>query len=491
MITVKKQAKYLQIAAAFRETIKQGFLMPDEPLPSSRTLAKQLNVNRHTVMAALAELVAQGWLETKLRSGYRVAAALPIQTSKSLSPIIIKKGNKSVINEINPATFQWRFRRQATVAVSLAKKASDYRYNFSGGYPDMNSFPFDEFKSCFNDFCQRPKIPSLSYGDSAGEPELISEISKYLRRVRSIKNKELLVCNGSQEGLYLISQLLLGVGDGVAVEERGYPPAWAAFKSTGANLVTIKQDKYGIIPEHLAVQLSHCNIKLIYLTPLHQYPTTVTLVVSRRMKIYQLAAQYGVGIIEDDYDHEFHYNSQPIAPMAADDPLGLVIYVSTFSKLMFGGARIGYVVANTELIAKLTAYKALINHKTNVMMQQTVAKWMQQGGFERHLRRMTRLYHKRRDFMINVLKGYQQQGLPISFTCPAGGMALWVNMGKSIVGLKETLLSKNVYLQTEVEFSLATDSEKEDYRFVRLGFAAMSETECVQGIKIIVESLYR
>jgi len=493
------KAKYLLIADALRVAIKQGQVAPTEALPSARKLALQLEVNRHTVMAALAELVAQGWVEAKERSGYRVVEYLPIQASKSV-------GKQAA----QPTTFNWQFRLEQPLPKVSKIKTSQYKYNFSGGQPDIRKFPFDEFKSHFSQVCQRPKYEDLSYGASKGEVALIDEISTYLRRVRSITDKKLMICNGSQEALFMVSQLLLQSGDKVAVEQLGYPPAWAAFKSAGAELVAIKQDEGGIIPEHLEVVLVKGGIKLLYLTPLHQYPTTVSLDITRRMQIYQLAAQYGVAIVEDDYDHEFHFDSQPIAPMAADDPTGLVIYISTFSKLMFGGARIGYVVAGEVLIEQLAAYKMLMNHKSNVLIQQTVAKWMQQGGFEGHLRRMTRLYQKRRDFMVSLLQGYQQQGLPIHFEIPAGGMAIWLDTGQSIVGLKEKLMAKQVYLQTEIEFSrtsnlsddlcessednlisnLVSDALEKDYRFIRLGFAAMNETEVEQGLSIVMEALY-
>jgi GntR family transcriptional regulator/MocR family aminotransferase len=474
-----KQAKYLVIADALRKAIREGQVAPTEVLPSARKLAQQLAVNRHTIMAALAELVAQGWVEAKERSSYRVVMNLPIQTSFTSAKV--KPADKH---------FDWQFRLKQKLPVTPKIKASQYRYNFSGGQPDIRKFPFDEFKSHFSQACQRPKIDNLSYGDSRGEAELIEEISTYLRRVRSITDKELMICNGSQEALYMISQLLLQVGDKVAVEQLGYPPAWAAFERTGAELISIKQDERGIVPEHLEQVLAQGKVKLLYLTPLHQYPTTVSLDISRRMQIYQLAQQYGVAIVEDDYDHEFHYDSQPIAPMAADDPAGLVIYISTFSKLMFGGARIGYVVANKVLIEQLAAYKMLINHKSNVLVQQTVAKWMQQGGFEGHLRRMTRLYQKRRDFMVNQLKFYQDKGLPLLFDVPAGGMAIWLNTGKSIVGLKEKLMTKRVYVQTEIEFNQHKALPDNEYRFIRLGFAAMDETEVALGLQIVMEALY-
>jgi len=494
-----KAAKYLLIADALREAIRDKQVAPTEALPSARKLAQQLAVNRHTVMAALAELVAQGWVEAKERSGYRVVANLPIQGSRSLNNVT------SV-----PQHFDWKFRVKQHLPIMPKIKASQYRYNFAGGQPDIRKFPFDEFKSHFSQTCQRPRIDDLSYGGSRGEDDLIEEIAKYLRRVRSLTAKEVMICNGSQEALYMISQLLLQPGDKVAVEQLGYPPAWAAFERTGATLIAVKQDERGIDPEHLAQVFAQGKVKLLYLTPLHQYPTTVSLDISRRMQIYQLAVQYGVAIVEDDYDHEFHFDSQPIAPMAADDPAGLVIYISTFSKLMFGGARIGYVVASNALIEQVTAYKMVMNHKCNVLVQQTVAKWMQQGGFEGHLRRMTRLYQKRRDFMVQQLRRYQEKGLPLYFEIPAGGMAIWLDTGKSIVGLKEKLLTQQVYLQTEVEFSrlqglpehfpcnlasnltsdLSSDSSSKDYRFIRLGFAAMDEAEVSQGLAIVMKNLY-
>lgn len=475
----KVQAKYLAIASALRHTIKTGQVSPTEALPSARQLAQQLKVNRHTVMAALAELVAQGWVESKERSGYRVVENIPIQASRLINKAVNKQG-----------AFNWQFRKEQPIAAKPLIKASQYRYNFSGGQPDISKFPFDEFKSHFSQTCQRPQESSLSYGDSCGERELIDEVSTYLRRVRAITDKEVMICNGSQEALYMISQLLLQRGDKVAVEQLGYPPAWQAFKSAGAELVAIEQDELGIVPEHLAAILAQGKVKLLYLTPLHQYPTTVSLDISRRMQIYQLAAKYGVAIVEDDYDHEFHYSSQPNAPMVSDDPVGLVIYISTFSKLMFGSARIGYVVASAPLIAQLSAYKMLMNHKCNVLMQLAVAKWMHQGGFEAHLRRMTKLYHKRRDYLVALLIQYQQQGLPIHFGVPAGGMAIWLDTGKSVVGLKEKLLTQQVYLQTEIEFNIKKHLPDESYRFIRLGFASMSEEKVKQGLRIIMQALY-
>ena len=310
---------YLNIANAIKTSIKSGNVKPLEKLPSARLLAEQLDVNRHTIMAAYNELIAQGWVETRERRGYTVASTLPIYgaiTNKELT---------------KPLSTQHKWRIIKPNEAKAQRPASHYSYNFAGGNPDINIFPFNEFRGYINDALNRPAIKDLNYGDNAGFPPFIQEVATYLRRVRSITDKEIIVVNGTQEALYLIAQILLKKGDKVAVESLGYRPAWKAFENSGATLIGIKQTSQGIDVKHLEQMFKANEIRLLYLTPLHQYPTTTTLPVAERIKVYRLAQHYNIPIIEDDYDHEFHYDSQPLAPMAANDPSGLVIYLSSFS----------------------------------------------------------------------------------------------------------------------------------------------------------------
>ena len=311
---------YLKIANAIRCSIEEGLVLNQEKLPSARMLAEQLVVNRHTVMAAYNELVAQGWVETKPRQGYRVAENLPIYDSINLA-----QSKQQPV-----AKHTWRLAKANPTETSLA--ASRYRFNFAGGNPDIDLFPFNEFKGFMSDALNRPDTKELNYGDNNGFSPFIKEVSTYLRRVRSINNKEIIVVNGTQEALYILSQVLIKSGDKVAVESLGYQPAWGAFENAGAQLIGVKQTEQGIDVNHLEVLIKQHKIRLLYLTPLHQYPTTTTLAVSKRKQIYQLAQQHNIAIIEDDYDHEFHYNSQPLAPMAANDPAALVITCRAFLK---------------------------------------------------------------------------------------------------------------------------------------------------------------
>ncbi|MDP5212698.1 PLP-dependent aminotransferase family protein [Pseudoalteromonas tunicata] len=468
--------KYLQLAQALRESIKSGLLQPNEKLCSAREFAIALKMNRHTVMNALAELVAEGWLVSQQRSGYRVNHALPIEQSRATA--------KAHAHKIHQFEFARPLPNQARL------KITEYPYCFAGGLPDLTVFPYREFQRYLVKASQHTELASFHYGETDGASELKHQVSEYLRRARGIKyhaNKQVMICNGSQEALFLIAKAFINPGDKVAVEALGYPPARAAFKECGANLVAIAQDSEGICIDDFERQLKLGGIKLVYLTPLHQYPTTVTLSIVRRMQLYRLACEYGVVIIEDDYDHEFHYACQPLVPMAADDPALRVIYLSTFSKLMFAGARIGYMYAASEVIAQLCGLKQIINHKNDIVMQQAVAFWMKDGAFERHLRRMTKLYHSRLTAMVAELQCYQALGYPIEFTIPDGGMALWVKVNRSVVGVKEALAAEGLYLQSEDEFVLGKVDEP---THLRLGFAGQDEHKMKAGLKLMMCYLF-
>jgi GntR family transcriptional regulator/MocR family aminotransferase len=481
----KLQPKYLQLASVIRTAIRNGQLVGGDLLPSVQSLSNDLRFNRHTVMKSLGELIAEGWIESQERVGYRVVSDVPIEHSKAISSVTADDEPNNLLS----------YRLVKSGSLYKTTKASKYQYNFAGGQPDMGLFPFNEFKSYMSDALSRPKLNEFGYGDNAGTPELREEVKHYLRKSRGVTNREILITNGSQEGIYIVAQLLLQVGDKVAVEVLGYPPAMDAFKNAGATIVGIKQDEQGIVPEDLAEKIVQGGIRLIYLTPLHQYPTTITLSVTRRMAIYQLASVHNIPIIEDDYDHEFHYRCQPLPPMAAQDPRQLVIYISTFSKIMFPGARVGFMALSAEFFKAVEAHKMLICHKSNVLMQEALSLWMKSGGFERNLRRVTRQYLKRRDHAVSFLR---QLNL-FEFTEPDGGMALWLkikNENISALTLANKAEKLGVFIQHERSFltvmkgsdecDLVSAESLKNNQYIRLGYAGMNEENFVQGVMILV-----
>lgn len=464
------KAIYLAISKAIRQAIKSAQLKPNEQLPSARRLAEQLNVNRHTVMSAYQQLIAEGWIESRQRQGYFVMSTLPAQGSIAL-----------MSHTAQQKSFNWRLVNQ--LAPLPERLASQCQYNFSGGCPDISLFNFKDFAGYLTDAMARPDLSSLNYGNQQGFAPFIEQILVYLRRVRSLTGKKVITVNGSQEALFLLSGVLLKPGDKVAVEKLGYQPAWSAFRSAGAELVGIDQDEEGVCAEHLELMAQQHRLRMIYLTPLHQYPTTVTLPVARRLHIYRIAAKYKIPLIEDDYDHEFHYRCQPLAPMAADDPQGLVIYLSTFSKIMFPGIRIGFIAADETLIDALIAYRHIANHKPNVVLQDAIARWMADGAFERHMRKLTRTYEQRRDFMADQLQRLCASGIDLSYKVPDGGMAVWIKTPYEADELAQKAWQKSVFIQSEGDFHL--DKNDSENRFIRLGFASMDEQHIEQGLSLI------
>ena len=475
------KAKYVQIIDVYRNAIQSGSLLPGTVLPSARALSFYYQVNRHTVMNALQGLVAEGWLTSIQRRGYVVSEHLPINTSE--------KYTKQ--RSVKPFEYNFSMPLQQTSEVDL----SAFDYIFAGGLPDLSAFPKQKFKQSLSMAARQFNAHDMHYSESTGLPSLKHQILRYLGQARALNVDDLLICNGSQEALYLVAKGFINQGDFVAIETLGYPPARQAFESCGAALVDIAQDEQGICVDDLETQFKFRKIKLLYLTPLHQYPTTVTLPIARRLEIYRLCYQYGVLIIEDDYDHEFHYQCRPLQPMAADDPAGIVIYISTFSKIMCAGARLGYLHSAKPVLAHLKELKKLINHKNDVFTQLAVAHWMETGEFERHLKRMTKSYKARWQAMNSTLNALKAQDLNLSFIKPDGGMAFWLNCHQDVVALKLRAREKGIYFQSEEEFyhpnsvrSLKPNDGEVSH--IRLGFASQTVEQAEAGIyKIFSEQL--
>jgi GntR family transcriptional regulator/MocR family aminotransferase len=447
--------KYLRLAEAIRQAIEAGQLQPGELLPSTRQLAERYEAHRHTVMNALAELVAEGWLDSEPGRGYRVVAGLP----------------RYFMTDSPPA--------------APASPKSSYRYAFPSGQPDLRLFPTDEYYGILREVLRKSDpVSLLGYDDPAGATELLVQLGHYLRRLRDISSTEIVVTHGSQEGLFLISKMLVKPGQTAAVEEIGYSPAWQALRLAGANLVGLPVDRHGVVPEALDKLARTTRVAVLYATPLHQYPSTVTMPLERRRELYQVAAAHGIPILEDDYDHEFHYRSRPLAPLKSRDPEHIVYYTSTFSKLVYPSARLGFVVLPPGQGARFAEIKRVVTRQSNTLVQLAQARWMESGGFERHLRRMRRAYQARLQTMVRVLEeGRQHWGLPLSFDVPDGGMSLWVDFGVDTAQLASLAAKRGVAVKGGFEFRL--DGGPSTH--LRLGFASSNAEEIRAGMGILME----
>ncbi|WP_295902748.1 PLP-dependent aminotransferase family protein [uncultured Bdellovibrio sp.] len=462
-----KKQKYQALAEGLRLSIKQGKVRPGERLPSSRDLARIFKMHRHTVMTALAELEAEGWIVSKTKRYYQVTETLPDTFLRS-----------------RPSLQSFALPRQAIKVVRSAPDldfvpVNSFKHSFPSGFPDVRLFPMKEFKSLMSDALTAKGV--LNYGDPAGYPMLLKEIKDYLRRVRNVDGREVIVTNGSQEALFFLAQALIAPGDKIAVEALGYPPALSTFQYAGGKLVPITVDKEGLCVDELEEKLKKQKIKFLYLTPLHQYPTTVTLSAERRLKLYELALKYGMLIIEDDYDHEFHFVSQPVAPLASFDPAGIVLYISTFSKILFPSARVGFMAVPEIFGKEIAKLKRISSRQNEQILQVAIALWMKSGGFEKHLRKMRRIYEERKKAMIEDLQRWQKLYPRISWAEPDGGMALWLELSVNTTRFAQKMKSKSILVAPEQSYRVDGKSGTH----VRLGFSGFSPEENRASLKAL------
>lgn len=467
MSNSKKTPKHLKIYLAIIEDIKNGVLKSNDKIPSTRSLGKIYRCHRLTVMNAMQSLIAEGWLESVARSHYFVSAKIPVTSSKK--ELILKKTN----------IFDGQLARKKPV---FDLERTRYKIEFWGGQPDLRLFPKDEFRKIVSDSLKKAKVESLNYGSIDGLDSFKKQTADYLRRSRSLTDTDFIITSGSQEALYLIAQVFVKPGDKIAVERKGYPPAWRLFESLGAKIIPVDVDQQGLVTEHLEKLLKQHKIKMIYTTPLHQYPTTATLSPKRRQDLIRLAESYKIPILEDDYDHEFHFVAPPPPPLSTETNYG--IYICSFSKILFPGARLGAIGCTPELKDEIAYQKYLVTRQTDSLSQLALGEWMKDGGFERHVRRTTRIYEQRYYFMLNQLNRLKET-FDITWHQPNGGMSIWVNLNQNSQSVAEKAKKKGIFFQNESTM----DYLNAKGTHLRIGFAGVNESQIVDGFKVLAESL--
>lgn len=450
------QPVYQRISDAVRQSLKSGTLTLGELLPSTRELGRQLQVHRHTVSRALDDLVAEGWLEAERGRGYRVVA--PPST------------------DFEPVNVAWP---KFSVLEGLSDK-HDGDFLFASGKPDLRLFPTEEFfRTLRGQLRDIPPEQLLGYADPAGSLNFRKRLKTYLARMRGLARGQVVVTHGSQEAIFLLGQLFCkGQRRKVAVEASGYPPAWDALRLSGAELVGLPVDDQGLNVEALENLAKQEPPALLYLTPLHQYPTTATLSLERRQHLLSVIQEYQIPVIEDDYDHEFHYSGRPNLPLAGEDESGLVMYVSTFSKLVYPSARLGFCLVPDDLLEPICRLKRCTTRQNDLLLQETMAAWMEQGGLERHLRRMRKVYGQRLQVMCDKL-----DELGFHYHRPNGGMSVWVDVGHNsdLVAKKAEALG----LPVRPSRYYFLDQKQGPGPHLRLGFASMNEEEIRKGLDIL------
>lgn len=391
-----------QLYNELRQAILSGRLQCTQKMPSSRALAKALAISRTTVLMSYDQLISEGYLRTVPASGTFVACELPDQLLQSPVPQPVASTPQPRI-ELSSygATL-------ATAELPVLPDPGNVIYFNYCGKPALDEFPVQVWKRLFSRACSLG-TQMLDYPtDPLGYKPLREAISRYLLQSRAVQCNpdQVIVVSGSQQALDLLARLLLDRGDQIAIEDPGYVEARRVFQAQGAEVVPVPVDEAGIVVEALAT--SARPVKLVYVTPSHQYPTGVVLSLPRRLALLAWAQQSGAMILEDDYDSEFRYDERPIPALQGLTVGDLVIYIGTFSKVLFPSLRVGYIVVPQQLAPVVGQAKWLSDRQSPLLEQHALADFINEGHLESHVRRMRMLYAQRRQTLTQAIS--QQLG---------------------------------------------------------------------------------
>src|ERR1700727_270264 len=371
----RKIAMYRQLYEWFQQAILGGQLRPGQRVPSTRNLAVELKISRIPVSSAYEQLHAEGYLETFVGAGTCVSRSIP---DNALRPAVGKIRNKSHGSKSN--TLRKVSGRVALMRVP-AQTWSNKLVAFRVSLPALEHFPTRVWSKLVNRYSRKPTRQLMAYGDAKGYTPLREAIAEYLGAARAVRCEpsQILVTTGSQQGLQLSAQVLLDSNDRVWIEEPGYHGARHALRMAGARLVPV-----GVDDEGLDVRQGirrDPQARAVYITPSHQYPLGMTMSATRRMLLLNWAARSGAWIMEDDYDSEYRFGGRPIASLQGLDTDARVIYVGTFSKVMFPALRVGYVVVPKDLLPAFSAARDAADVFSATLYQSVLTDFIREGHF--------------------------------------------------------------------------------------------------------------
>lgn len=436
---------YLRIANRVKEAIDSGLITDGCRLPTNRELSKLSKVDRSTALRAYAELSKDGYLESHVGRG----------------SFARRPGKETRVEDWQPdLDWQERFSRASqNVADIFSQETDRFEWNpgiisFAGGIPSFENYPTSDFESILNRILKEKRASEFfEYSPAEGHGALRKQVIDHLERTNNqTREEELLIVSGSQQGIDIVSGVMLDPGDYVALEDPTYLWATCSFKSRQARCLPVPLDEKGIRLDVLESQLKRYRPKFIYVIPNFQNPTGLTMPLERREGLIKLATRYQTPILEDDFVGDLRYEGERLPSLRAL-PGGkeLVIHQGTFSKALCPALRLGWLVAPEKVISRLILAKRASNLSTNSLSQILLAEFLKKGLMEEHLQSVTHTYRKRRDEMLKAL---ERNFLPagdnttnsVSWSRPQGGMFIWVRLpdGYSSIELLRHAMDQNV-----------------------------------------------
>lgn len=385
---------FRQLYTGLRSAILTGRLEGGTRLPPTRLLARELHLSRNTIVNAFEQLIAEGYLEGKMGSGTYVAHVLPEEALQ-----VQKRSSAPLAGQQQDAHLSAWGRQLAGKDVRAVRYADDVRA-FQPGIPAIDQFPYKLWARLAADCWRAPEPRLLSYADAQGYLPLREAVVSYLKATRGMQcePEQVIITTGTQQALDLAARIILNPGETVAMEDPGYLGARIALAGAGASILPIGVDQDGLRVDQLKARQE--PIRLIYVTPSHQYPIGVTMSLARRLALLEWAARTGAWILEDDYDSEYRYAGPPLAALQGLDQRGCVLYLGTFSKVLLPSLRLGYLVVPPALAETFARGRGAIDRHSSNMDQYILAAFIREGHFARHIRRMKGLYQERQETLL-------------------------------------------------------------------------------------------
>ncbi|WP_213575870.1 PLP-dependent aminotransferase family protein [Rhodococcus sp. USK13] len=473
---------YRRLYEQLRAGILSGQLKAGSPLPASRRLAAEVGVSRNTVLAAFEQLDAEGYLDRRPGSGTYVANVLPEQLLTINHAPQTGSGfdGSGRLSHRGQAIADTRRMPLPEITGVPAEETA-----FQIGLPALDHFPAELWARMYGTQLRRSTPDLMRYSDPRGYRPLREAIASYIGPARGIRctADQVVIVSGSQQALEFSGRILLDPGDPAWIEDPCYLGAKAALISAGARLVPVPVDGKGI--DVSAGIAREPTAKLAVLTPSYQFPLGVTLALERRLALLDWAAQTGAWIVEDDYDSEFRYRGRPLVALQAIDKHHRVIYVGTFSKIMFPGLRLGYLIAPTELVDGFAAAHLSTDMHAHLLDQAVLADFMQAGHFTRHLRRMRVLCGNRQQLLVAEAK--RQLGNSLRIEDPGGGLHLvgWLPEDRDDQTVAELAARQRLHL-----WPLSTHCIEADLPpALLLGYAGIKERDIGNGVATLARIL--
>ncbi|WP_326942964.1 PLP-dependent aminotransferase family protein, partial [Aneurinibacillus migulanus] len=457
------EAKYVQIYRYIKTEIMKGNIPSGTRLPSIRKLAAYLHVGRNTIELAYQQLLAEGYVENRSRVGVFVTE-FEKDVSMSGSPLF------SIRQE----------------SINVTQRHTEYLYDFRHGNIDQKSFPLSLWRTLSNEIFRTKQTEVLQYGEQQGELELRREIAHYLYQSRGVScsAEQIIIGAGIQQLLILLSQLIGIDGQAIAMENPGYDGARAIFNNHRFQVQPIPLEQDGI---HLQ-KLKQSKARIVYVTPSHQFPCGMVMSISKRMQILQWAEEHDGMIIEDDYDGEFKYYTKPIPALQGLDSNGRVVYLGTFSKSLLPSIRLSYMVLPPRLLERYQSDFAIYEQPVSKIHQMTLELFMRNGYWERHLRKVRKIYQKKHAILLSTIENIM--GDRVRIIGKNSGLHILVEIQRSITEEQLIEAAKHIGVKVYPTSKYWIHPDKSRKSIILLGFGGLTEEEIVKGITLLNQAWF-